>query len=110
MLPPSGDGNEDLGYGNVGGSNLQGIEFETKADLSNYWPDAYAFANYTYQDAESRGDPLPDVPKHKGNIGLNLGITKYLNTNISAFISDSRTRAEDDSRDDSLDMPWQILH
>ncbi|MGR3220118.1 MAG: hypothetical protein ACUZ8H_09930 [Candidatus Anammoxibacter sp.] len=28
--------------------------------------------NYTYQDAEAKGDPLPDVPKHNGNAGVNL--------------------------------------
>jgi len=82
-------------------SNIQGIEFEAKADLSDYWPDAYAFANYTYQDAESKGDPLPDVPKHKGNVGINAGITKHLNANLHAFVSGSRIREEADARDDS---------
>ncbi len=86
---------------NRGGSNIQGIEFETKADLSNYWSGAYVFANYTYQDAESRGDPLPDVPKHKGNFGINFSITKYLNANLHSFISGPRVRAEVDPRDDS---------
>ncbi len=86
---------------NLGGANVQGVEFETRADLSRYWRGAYAFANYTYQDAESKGDPLPDVPKHKGNVGLNAGITKYLNANLHAFISGSRIREEADTRDDS---------
>ncbi len=85
---------------NTGSSNVQGIEFETRANLSSYWRDAYVFANYTYQDAESSGDPLPDVPKHQGNVGVNVGITKYLNANLHAFISDSSVRAEEDSRDD----------
>ncbi len=88
-------------FENMGGSNIQGIEFETKADLSDYWSDAYIFVNYTYQDAESKGDPLPDVPKHKGNIGINAGITKYLNANLHTFISDDRVRAEKDTRSDS---------
>ncbi len=88
-------------FENQGGSNIQGIEFEVKADLANYWNDAYVFANYTYQDAESKGDPLPDVPKHKGNIGVNAAITKYLNANLHAFISGDRARAEKDARSDS---------
>ena len=88
-------------FENLDGANIQGIEFEAKANLSDYWLDAYAFANYTYQDAESKGDPLPDVPKHKGNVGINLGITKYLNANLHAFISGERIRAQEDTRDDS---------
>ncbi len=88
-------------FANAGGSNIQGIEFETKANLSHVWKGAYAFANYTYQDAETKGDPLPEIPRHKGNVGFNIGITKYLNANISAFISDERIRAQDDAREDS---------
>ena len=89
-------------FENLAGSNIQGVEFEARADLSDFWKwGGYAFANYTYQDAESKGDPLPDVPKHKGNMGVNLGITKYINANLNAFISDSRVRAEADDRDDS---------
>ncbi len=86
---------------NVNSSNIQGIEFETNALLSDFWPGAYAFANYTYLDAESKGGPLPDVPKHKGNLGVNFGITKYLNANLHTFISGPRVRAESDTRDDS---------
>lgn len=88
-------------FENIDGSNIQGIEFEVKADLHKLRKGSYAFANYTYQDAESKGDPLPDVPKHKGNIGFNVEIIKYLNANLHAFISDDRARVEDDTRDDS---------
>lgn len=86
---------------NLGGSNIQGIEFEFRADLHKYWNGAYAFANYTYQDAEAKGDPLPDVPKHKGNVGVNFELTKYLNANLHSFISGSRPRIESDPREDS---------
>ncbi len=86
---------------NLGGSNIQGVEFEFRADLNKYWKGAYAFANYTYQDAEAKGDPLPDVPKHKGNIGVNFELTKYVNANLHSFISGDRIRAETDTRDDS---------
>ena len=96
-----GDPSEPRLFVNEGGSNIQGVEFSLKADLKKYWPGAYVFANYTYLDAESKGDPLPDVPKHKGNVGVNFEITKYLNANLHAFISDDRVREQDDERDDS---------
>lgn len=87
---------------NAGGSNVQGVEFEARADLDRFWRwGAYAFANYSYLDAESKGDPIADVPKHKGNVGINAGITRYLNANLHAFISDKRSRSEGDIRDAS---------
>lgn len=101
FLVPQSDPNAVDVYMNRGGANVQGIEFEIKADLDNIWKGAYAFANYSYLDAEAKGDPLPDVPKHKGNVGINAGITKYLNANLHAFISGKRIRAEQDARDDS---------
>ncbi len=92
---------ELLIYNNLGSSNSQGIEFEVKADFPDLWNGVYAFANYTYLDAESSGSSIADIPKHKGNIGFNVGITKYLNANLHAFISDERSRAEEDKREDS---------
>ena len=87
---------------NIGGSNIQGVEFEVYADLSHIWEKGLSvIANYTYQDAESKGDPLPNVPKHKGNVRLNFGLGKYLNANVQAFISGDRVREEADTRDDS---------
>ena len=85
-------------FDNLGGSNIQGIEFEVKADLGK---NTYAFANYTYQDSETKGDPQPDIPKHKGNIGINFGLWKYFNANIHTFISGKRKRNQNDTRDDS---------
>ena len=96
-----GSPDEPLVFENLGGSNVQGVEFEVKADFPDLWNGVYLFANYSYLDAESKGDPLPDVPRHKGNIGLNVRITNYLNANIHTFISDSRARVEADTRDDS---------
>ena len=86
---------------NLGGSNIQGIEFEFKADLSHILKGTHAFVNYTYLDAESNGESLPDVPKHKGNVGFNVEFGRHLNANINAFISDKRARSENDHRDDS---------
>ncbi|MGR3220087.1 MAG: TonB-dependent receptor plug domain-containing protein, partial [Candidatus Anammoxibacter sp.] len=88
-------------FENQGGANVQGVEFEAKADLGRFWNNAYVWANYSYLDAEAKGDPLPDVPKHKGNFGVNFGITKYLNANLHTFVSGPRVRAEADTRDDS---------
>ena len=88
-------------FDNVGNANVQGIEFECKADFPDLLNGVSVFANYTYLDAESKGDPLPDVPKHKGNVGINVKPCKYLNANLHAFISDDRVREQDDTRDDS---------
>ena len=88
-------------FENEKGSNVQGIEFELRADLDRFWNNAYAYINYTYLDAESKGDPLAKVPKHKGNIGVNASITKSLNANLHMFVSDYRVRKENDPRDDS---------
>lgn len=84
-------------FSNLDGANIQGVEFELKHDFGK---GTYAFANYTYQDAESKGDPIPGAVKHKGNIGVNLALTKYLTTNLYTFISDKRIRDADDARDD----------
>ncbi len=88
-------------FANLAGSNIQGIEFEVKADLADFWEGAYAYANYTYLDSESKGDPQPDIPKHKGNVGFGLNLWKYLDVNIHAFISGDRVREQEDTRDDS---------
>lgn len=88
-------------YENLGGSNIHGVEFEMKTDLTDLWKGAYVFANYTYQDAGGKDDPLPDVPNHKGNIGINVKPYKYINANLHTFISGDRKRVEDDTRDDS---------
>ena len=57
--------------------------------------------NYTFQNPEdNRGNDLPFVAQHKGNFGVNAHCWKYVNTNLSAFFSGRRYRAEDDLRDD----------
>ncbi len=93
--------NEPLFFNNLGGSNVQGIEFDIRGDLSNFLKDTYVFANYSYQDAESNGDHIPDIPKHKGNIGFNVKVADYINANLHTFVSGKRVRAEEDTRDDS---------
>ncbi len=96
---PSSSAGNVMAFENSGGSDIQGIEFELKADLDRFWSGAYAFANYSFLDAETKdNDPLPDVPKHKGNVGVNVGLGRYVNANIHAFISGKRARDKEDTR------------
>ena len=41
---------------------------------------------------------MPDVPKHKGNVGFNAGLTRYLNANVNVFGSSERPRMAMDTR------------
>ncbi len=85
-------------YENFGDARVQGIEMETRVDLTK---GNYIFMNYTFQEPEDDdGDDLPFVAKHKGNFGVNVRPWKYINTNISTFVSGSRSREEDDTRND----------
>jgi len=43
---------------------------------------------------------LPFVAEHKGNFGVNVHYWKYINTNLSTFVSGRRSREEGDTRDD----------
>ncbi len=97
LVPQSGTTKEK--YQNRGGTRIKGVEAEIKADFGN---DNYAYANYTYQDAEEtrhRGR-LPNVPIHKANFGINMGLGKYVNTNINTFITGRRPRENGDTRSD----------
>ncbi|MEK7700026.1 MAG: TonB-dependent receptor [Planctomycetota bacterium] len=85
-------------YGNFGDAHVQGIETETKVDISK---GNYLFMNYTFQNPEdNHGNDLPSVAQHKGNFGVNVHYWKYINTNLSTFISGRRSRDEGDARDD----------
>ncbi len=85
-------------YENFGDAHIQGVEMETKVDIAK---GNYVFMNYTFQDTkDDDGDDLPFVAKHKGNFGVNVHYWKYLNTNLSAFVSGPRSREEDDTRSD----------
>lgn len=84
-------------FSNSGGAKVQGIEAEIKSELGR---DSYMYANYTYQDPKDKDTDkrLPDVPNHKGNIGANIGLTRYLNANSNIFIVGERPRTEGDTR------------
>jgi iron complex outermembrane receptor protein len=90
---------------NQGGARIKGIEAELKADWGN---DNYAYANYTFQDAEETRDRnrLAFVPVHKANFGVNIGFWKYANANMNTFISGPRPREDGDDR---RDMPSYTL-
>ena len=92
-------------FQNGGGARIQGVEAELKADFGN---DNYVFSNYTFQDSEEtrNRNRLPDVPVHSGNIGINAGLWKYANANVSTFISGPRPREDGDTR---RDIPAQAL-
>ena len=85
-------------YDNFGDAHVQGIEMETKVDIIK---DNYVFMNYTFQNPEdNRGNGLPFVAQHYGNFGVNVHYWKYINTNLSTFVSGTRSREEGDDRDD----------
>ena len=85
-------------YENFGDANIQGVEMETKVDIAK---GNYVFMNYTFQDTkDDDGDDLPFVARHKGNLGVNVHYWKYINTNMSTFVSGRRSREEDDTRND----------
>ena len=84
-------------YENFGDAHVQGIEMETKVDIIK---DNYIFMNYTFQNPEdNRGNDLPFVAQHYGNFGVNAHYWKYINTNLSTFVSGKRSREEGDNRD-----------
>ena len=84
-------------FDNFGDAHVQGIEMETKLDI---YKDNYVFMNYTFQNPEdNRGNDLPFVAEHYGNFGVNVHYPKYINTNLSTFVSGTRSREEDDDRD-----------
>lgn len=87
-----------MSYENVTNAHIQGVEMETKVDIAQ---GNYLFMNYTFQDPEdNHGNDLPFTAKHKGNFGVNVHYWKYINTNLSTFVSGRRTREEGDTRDD----------
>ncbi|MBI3582972.1 MAG: TonB-dependent receptor [Nitrospinae bacterium] len=93
-LTPATGGNV---YNNSGGTDADGVEIEFKTGWNE---GSYGYANYSYQNARDKdtGIALAEVPKHRGNIGLNFGINRYLNANANLFLSESRERASGDTR------------
>ncbi len=88
-----------LQYQNKGGARIKGVEAEIRADFGE---DSYAYANYTYQDAEetTNRNRLPDVPIHKANFGINQKLGKYVNAHLNTFVTGRRPRESGDTRSD----------
>jgi iron complex outermembrane receptor protein len=57
-----------------------GCEAELKYELGK---GSYLAMNYTYQDHENRdtGDPIPNLPRHKGDVMLNIAFSDHYNLN-----------------------------
>ncbi|MEE9614806.1 MAG: TonB-dependent receptor, partial [Thermodesulfobacteriota bacterium] len=73
-----------------------------EAELERTFRDgSRVYANYTFQEPEDRETHrrLPNVAKHKANVGADLAITEYLNANLNVFWSDERPRVTGDPRD-----------
>ncbi len=84
-------------YENSGGATVDGIEMEFKA---NFEGSNYGYANYCFQypvDSET-GKRLYGAPNHRGNIGINLGLTKHLNLNSNLLVVGPRPREMGDTR------------
>ncbi len=91
--------NDPSPFINVSGETIiQGVELETKYLLNDR---SYTFANYSYQESEDiNGGELPDIPAHKGNMGINWGIREMYDLTPTLSIMGPRKRAEGDTRDD----------
>ncbi len=96
-LVPTGVGTQ-LQYDNTKGEKVYGIELEMQKKFS---VDTYVYGDYTWQYPDQRENDIriPDVPRHRGNVGFNAGITKYFNINTNLFVSGERPRAKGDIRD-----------
>ncbi len=87
-------------FENTGGARVQGVEAEWKKGFSDR---ISAYLNYSYmetKDEETR-KKLADIPMHRGNIGVDLKLGKYINLNTNVLVMGDRPRAPTDTRDDA---------
>ncbi len=87
-------------YTNIGPARVWGIETEIKRRFLKNGSTIYA--NYTYQDTEDRdtGREIPDVARHRGNIGADVAVTKRVNANVNVLMMGQKPRAGGDARSD----------
>ncbi|OFX26880.1 MAG: hypothetical protein A2041_12070 [Bacteroidetes bacterium GWA2_31_9b] len=92
---PVGDVNGDGIYNyqnqNKGSAEIYGFEIRTNAIL---FKNISIYANYSYQDAtqtDSLTNPVPNVSKHKGNIGITFPIHNFIKIHFSENIVGDRT-------------------
>ncbi len=86
-------------YENLGRVTVDGVEVEVKVNFEN---SNYGYANYTWQhprDSDT-GERVPYVSTHKGNVGFNLGLCKYLNLNSNLLVVSSRPLPATSTRPD----------
>ncbi len=98
-LGPKPSATEPAPYINKGGVKIDGVETELVFDFAE---ENYGYISYTYQNPrdEETDERLADVPNWRAKIGVNVGLTKYLNASTHVSWTGERPRAEGDSRDD----------
>ncbi len=86
-------------YENIGDITVSGVELEFDARLNDK---STFYLNYTFQDAEDDEThrDLPDVARHKGNIGGNLELNRCLTLNANFQVCGKKKRAQGDPRSD----------
>ncbi len=78
-------------------TKIDGIEVELRGKME---AGHYGYINYTYiNPRDQEGQRIPDVPLHRGNVGINLALSKYINSNTSIYMAGKRYRSEEDTRD-----------
>ncbi len=81
---------------NEGITKVDGIEVELRGQMSK---GRYGYVNYTLINAkDEHGDRIADVAPHRGNVGLNLALTQYLNSNTRVLLMGEKSRAKGDTR------------
>jgi len=88
-------GPEYLRHKNFGKQRSEGLEVEMRYDFGR---GTYLAANYTYQIFKKRF--LYMVPRHMGNVMVNIRLSKYLNFYASCHFEDGFRRERGDTRDD----------
>ena len=86
-------------YENIGDVTMDGIELEFDCKINN----KFAFyLNYTFQEPEddATNRELPDVARHKGNVGGNFELSQCLTLNANFYVCGKKKRAQGDPRND----------
>lgn len=88
---------EPAPYINSGEAVTDGIESEFTYHL---FENILGYINCIYQNPrDGDGHKLADVPEWRSNAGVNIGLSRYINTNINVNRTGRRPRVADDPRD-----------
>jgi outer membrane receptor protein involved in Fe transport len=87
-----------LEFQNTDDATIYGLELEAK----HRFKDVELYGNYFWNHPESdvTGEPLPDVPSYRWNLGLNFWTADWGKGNLHVLHVGDRPRAEGDLRDD----------